>query len=318
MIKKPDDITASVKQCCNPAREPANQSDRKINFPTSNSPYHIATADIAGGKVQTGTSSPIHKADGEGIIRLHNIRPFKMSITAVTNRQFAAFIEATDYITQAEIFGWSYVFYQDVISPEETAGVIGTEWWRNVEGACWKTPFGRGSDYLDYLDHPVVHVSWHDACAFARWAGGRLPTEAEWEHAARGGLKDPLYPWGDQEPDDLDFQPCNIWQGSFPYHNEAKDGHKGLAPAMSFKPNGYGLYNMSGNCWEWSVDTYKIRSLSKIAKQQNKQTEKRNLLKGGSYLCHASYCHRYRIASRMGNTADSSTNHTGFRIIYDM
>lgn len=164
-------------------------------------------------------------------------------------------------------------------------------------------------------DHPVVQVSWTDARAFADWAGGRLPTEAEWEHAARGGLGDVPYPWGDAEPNDNDFTPCNIWQGTFPKHNTTLDGYAGTAPARSFQPNEYGLYNVVGNVWEWTSDAYRIRSLKKAAKAREKSMAGFRIAKGGSFLCHASYCWRYRIAARSGIAPDSSTPHMGFRIV---
>lgn len=278
----------------------------------------IETVLISGGNVQVGTASPLHGDDGESPPRQQRIKPFRLGVTTITNQQFARFVSATGYITEAERFGWSFVFYAEVVGVPATAGVVGAEWWRNVDGASWRAPFGPTSDLTDRAEHPVVHVSWHDAQAFAAWAGGRLPTEAEWEHAARGGLENPLYPWGDQAPDDTSFMPCNIWQGEFPYRNLALDGYSGLAPARCFAPNGYGLFAMAGNCWEWSAEPYRVRSLRKSARLAHAAGEARKLLKGGSYLCHASYCHRYRIAARMGNTPDSTTSHTGFRLVIDV
>ena len=162
----------------------------------------------------------------------------------------------------------------------------------------------------------MVHVSWHDAAAFASWAGGHLPSEAEWEHAARGGLRDVRHPWGDDDPDDETFFPCNIWQGRFPGENLCKDGHYGTAPARAFAANGYGLYNMCGNVWEWTAEPFKVRSLKKALRQFHADKEGFKILKGGSYLCHRSYCHRYRIAARTASSPDSSTSHQGFRLAY--
>jgi formylglycine-generating enzyme required for sulfatase activity len=177
---------------------------------------------------------------------------------------------------------------------------------------------GPGTAELACLpDHPVVHMSWNDAKAYAAWVGGRLPTEAEWEHAARGGLGDVRFPWGDRDPNDEDFFPCNIWQGNFPDENLVLDGHAATAPALSFEPNGYGLFNMSGNIWEWTADTLRLKSLKRAARQRMKTQRGWKILKGGSFLCHRSYCYRYRIAARSYNAPDSSTSHLGFRSAWD-
>ena len=147
-------------------------------------------------------------------------------------------------------------------------------------------------------------------------AGGRLPTEAQWEHASRGGLGDVRYPWGDREPDDEVFFPCNIWQGHFPDLNLERDGYFATAPAKSFEPNGYGLYNMVGNAWDYTADPFKLKSLKTAARRVNAERQGFKLSKGGSFLCHASYCHRYRIAARTGTSTDSSTSHQSFRLVY--
>ncbi len=249
-------------------------------------------------------------------MRRVKLKPFRIGVTTVTVAQFAEFVRSTGYVTEAERFGWSFVFHTDV-PPEvgHTEGVAGLEWWRQVFGATWQNPNGPGTDAP--LDHPVTQVSWADAQAFASWARARLPTEAEWEHAARGGLGDVPFPWGTAEPDDATHFPCNIWQGQFPHHNTSADGWHGTAPARSFQPNGYGLYHMVGNVWEWTVEPYRIKSLKRHVKARLAGMKGYKLSKGGSFLCHKSYCFRYRIAARSGNSPDSATPHHGFRLAWN-
>lgn len=278
---------------------------------------------IPGGTFLMGTDSregfPL---DGEGPIRSVKVDSFLMDACAVTNSQFLEFVTDTGYITEAEQYGWSFVFYQFV--SEETAKQVssvvqGTPWWWMVMGACWKHPEGPDSNILSRLDHPVVHVSWNDANAYCSWAGKRLPTEAEWEYAARGGLLQKRYPWGDQLLLNGEHY-CNIWQGEFPNANTAADGYKGTAPAKSFPPNGYGLYNVSGNVWEWCADWFSPDYHLYDSNDNPKgplQGESR-VIRGGSYMCHDSYCNRYRVAARTSNTPDSSTGHMGFRCAADI
>lgn len=272
---------------------------------------------LEGGKSITGTARPEIKADGEGIIRKTNLKPFGLGKTTVAARDFSAFVVDTGYRTHAEEFGWSYVF-RSLVAGKEVGHAGGTPWWAAVEGASWAHPFGTNSDWADAPDHPAVHITHRDALAYADWAGGRLPSEAEWEFAARGGQGDIRYPWGDCEPDDETVY-CNIWQGQFPDHNTARDGYIATAPAQSFDPNAFGFYNLMGNVWEWTADRYKIKSIAKYAKARNaRATRDRDFVcKGGSYLCHNSYCWRYRIAARTGLSWDSSAGHTGFRLAFD-
>ena len=278
----------------------------------------FSSVQIPGGKGLIGTDQPYLVADEEGPCRKTRITPFRIMPTCVTNAQFAEFVSATGYQTEAEKFGWSFVFHSHLADKSKSAqAVVAAQWWRRIDGAYWRAVNGPGSDKDVAPDHPVVHISWHDARAFAKWAGGRLPTEAEWEHAARGGLGDVPFPWGKQEPDDADFQPCNIWQGRFPDLNTGQDGYHATAPAQSFAPNGFGLYNMCGNIWEWTSEPFKLRSLSKVARAQAKQMAGMKIIKGGSFLCHKSYCFRYRIAARTGTTPDSSTTHQGMRLVFD-
>lgn len=274
---------------------------------------------LCGGAFRMGTSQPIHREEKANPIREVSVRAFGIDKAAVTNSRFSAFVAETGYTTEAEAFGWSFVFEAFVDDPSRYKRLPGAEWWCAVPGATWDAPEGPGSNVVGRGDHPVVHVSRNDALAFAEWAGGRLPTEAEWEFAARGGFDQKRYPWGDEEPDDTGFQPCNIWQGVFPFRNSLADGYLGTAPAKSFEPNGYGLFNMVGNVWEWIADELSHRTAQTTNKESPRSTPDLHhfLLKGGSYLCHKSYCYKYRIAARSSNTADSSTGHVGFRLAFD-
>ncbi|MEO9825349.1 MAG: formylglycine-generating enzyme family protein [Paracoccaceae bacterium] len=275
---------------------------------------------MPGGSALLGTNAPQIPDDGESPLREKRLTPFEIGAATVTNQEFLEFVDATDYVTEAETFGWSFVFWSDL--PEDaqaTLGVEGVEWWRKVDGANWKDICGPESQADAWFpDHPVVHVSWNDAQAYARWAGGRLPTETEWEHAARGGQGDVRFPWGDLEPDDSEVLPCNIWQGRFPHQNTIADGWKSTAPSRSYDPNELGLYNMVGNVWEWTSDAYKVKSLKKSVRSRLEGMRGFKVLKGGSFLCHRSYCYRYRIAARSGNSPDSTTTHQGFRIVWDV
>ncbi|MCF2940048.1 formylglycine-generating enzyme family protein [Paenibacillus alkaliterrae] len=258
-------------------------------------------------------------ADGEGPIRQVTVDEFQISPYAVTNADFQLFVDATGYVTEAERFGWSYVFH--LLASDETKERVadvpqGVPWWLVVKGAYWAAPEGSDSAIADRMDHPAVHVSWNDAEAYCRWAEVRLPTEAEWEYAARGGLERKTYPWGDLLKPDGEHR-CNIWQGKFPIKNNASDGYVGTAPVHAFQPNGYGLYNMSGNVWEWCRDWFSPayhRQTSATNPLFKQPTGKRSM-RGGSYLCHRSYCNRYRVAARSSNTPDSSTGNCGFRVV---
>jgi len=260
-------------------------------------------------------------ADGEGPSRSVTLDPFRIAPYAVTNAQFAAFVRDTGYVTEAEAFGWSFVF-QLLVSEEIGRRVsrvpAGVPWWLVVEGASWRAPEGPDSTIRDRGDHPAVHVSWNDAQAFCSWSGTRLPSEAEWEYAARGGLEGRTYPWGDLLKPDGEHR-CNIWQGKFPVKNNAGDGYVGTAPVHAYLPNGYGLYNMAGNVWEWCRDWFAPdyhRQTKEVNPFYAEDTGKKSI-RGGSYLCHRSYCNRYRVAARSSNTPDSSMGNAGFRVAAD-
>ena len=260
-------------------------------------------------------------ADGEGPAHEVRVAPFRIDRCAVTNAEFRTFVEATGYETEAEGFGWSFVF-GGFVPPQAARHVRGeaggAPWWLAVEGARWDSPEGPGSTLEGRWDHPVVHVSWNDARAYCAWSGARLPTEAEWEFAARGGLAGKRYPWGDGLVPGGKHR-CNIWQGVFPTRNSRADGHLGTAPARSFPPNGYGLYNTAGNVWEWCSDRFGASYYAESPRRdpQGPSEGEARVMRGGSYLCHESYCNRYRVAARSSNTPESSTGNTGFRCAAD-
>jgi formylglycine-generating enzyme required for sulfatase activity len=275
---------------------------------------------LPGGKFLMGTDDQEgFPADGEGPVREIAVDPFYMDMATVTNRQFSEFISATGYQTDAERFSWSFVFYgllSDEMRESHPEVAVQAPWWCAIPGATWDHPEGPGTGIDDRMDHPVVHVSWNDAMAYCAWAGKRLPTEAEWEYAARGGLVQKKYPWGDELTPDGEHH-CNIWQGTFPDYNSLEDGYLGTAPARSFMPNGYGFYNMSGNIWEWCGDWFS-RDFHQTAGRQNPTGPREGqtkVIRGGSFLCHHSYCNRYRVAARSSNTIDSTASNMGFRCV---
>ena len=317
--------TRQTSPCCTPSidgtKEAAATAAAKKQ-PVKELTEHAGIANesiaIPPGTALLGTDRPMISIDEEGPCRTKNIAAFRMMEAPVTNDQFSRFIDATGYVTDAERYGWSFVFHDQLPANfQATQALVDTQWWRKVDHADWRRLCGPDVEHALEPDHPVVHVSWNDANAFARWAGGRLPSETEWEHAARGGLGDVMFPWGDREPDDTSFHPCNIWQGKFPVQNLQKDGFAATAPAKSFEPNGYGLYNMCGNVWEWTSGRLKITGKTQASRAQAKHYKGSKLLKGGSFLCHKSYCFRYRIAARTGTTPDSTTTHQGFRLVFD-
>ena len=304
--------------CCLPSR-PAGPTIAIIAPNCRKGRSNTATVVIPGGTALVGTAAPQIPDDGEGPVRSVSVKPFRIATSTVTNSEFRAFINATGYVTEADRFGWSFVFWSQV--PERvgpTQAVSEANWWRRVDGALWSSPNGPDTEDACRPDHPVVHASWNDARAYAAWAGGRLPTETEWEHAARAGQQDVKFPWGDEEPNETSFTPCNIWQGHFPKQNTVADGFAATAPARSFDPNPWGLYNLVGNVWEWTADSYRVRSLKKSVKDRVAAMKGYKLSKGGSYLCHRSYCYRYRIAARSGSSPDSSTTHHGFRVVWSI
>ncbi|MET3174629.1 UNVERIFIED_ORG: sulfatase modifying factor 1 [Arthrobacter sp. UYCu721] len=276
-------------------------------------------ANIPTGRFQMGDSfAEGYPSDGE--IPVHEVRldGFRIDTAPVTNVLFASFIRETGYRTEAEQYGSSAVFHllSSATGDEILGTAAGAPWWLNILGAHWARPTGPGSDWKDIPDHPVVHVSHQDALAYCRWAGRRLPTEAEWEYAARGGLNGKRYAWGNELTPGGEHR-CNIWQGTFPTTNAREDGHLGTAPVRSFAPNGYGLYEMAGNVWEWCADWFlpKYYRNSPAENPQGPTIGAGRVMRGGSYLCHDSYCNRYRVAARTSNTPESSSGNCGFRTV---
>jgi formylglycine-generating enzyme required for sulfatase activity len=274
---------------------------------------------LDGGRFQMGSEDADSVvADGEGPVRTITLDQFYLDREPVTNLRFQEFIQATGYKTEAEHFGWSFVFKGHLPLEVQTATVPGLRWWRRIDGADWRHPEGPDSGIATRGDHPVVHVSWNDAQAYASWAGKRLPTEAEWEFAARGGLDQKRFPWGDElTPGGKHL--CNIWQGEFPDVNLAEDGYSGPAPVNAFPANGFGFHTITGNAWEWCADWFSPNH-HLYATHANPVGPEQGLTKamrGGSYLCHASYCNRYRVGARTSNTPDSSTTNIGFRCARD-
>lgn len=300
---------------------------------------------IPGGEFTMGSNSGEAYPDEKALHRVR-LSGFWMDETEVTNAQFREFVEAAGYVTTAEkIPDLDEIMKQlppgtppppkEVMVPGSLAFDPPSRplplynsalWWVWKPGANWRHPNGPGSSIEGKDDHPVVHVSWYDAVAYAKWAGKRLPTEAEWEYAARGGLEGKPYVWGDEKVSDRVVR-ANIWQGSFPYRNLESDGYAATAPVKSFAPNDYGLYDMAGNVWEWCSDWYRHdyylqQAGNKVSVNPTgpegsfdpmEPTVPKRVNRGGSFLCHASYCAGYRPSARMKTSPDTSLSHTGFR-----
>lgn len=314
--------------CCAPTRTRAlrlaESTLASAMRPRADSGSEEAMVRLGGTSFLMGTDSEEgFPADGEGPVRQIFLDPFYIDVNPVTNRGFAEFVRATGYQTEAERIGWSFVF-QGHIPPERYKALVdltvpGVPWWCQVWGASWSHPEGPDTTLEGKDDYPVVQVSWNDALAYGLWAGKRLPTEAEWEYAARGGLEQKLYPWGDElTPGGRHL--CNIWQGRFPALDLAEDGYSSVAPVTAFPPNGYGLNLITGNAWEWCSDWFDslYHATATRSNPVGPPSGTARVMKGGSYLCHSSYCNRYRVAARTSNTPDSATTHMSFRCVRDV
>lgn len=315
-----------MSACCGPAREPTGRTDddARSEVPVEArsdapadvkddalvsrlaelAPGELRVVGLPGGTFRMGSEDPLaYPDDGEGPVRSVTVAPFALAAATVTNSEFAVFVAATGYRTDAERHGDALVFAGALPERlrEVSPVVVETPWWHRVTGASWLQPEGPGSSVVQRADHPAVHLSLHDAEAYAEWLGARLPTEAEWEYAARGGLEQQPYPWGgEREPEG---QPrMNTFRGVFPH---APTAPVGTVPALEFPPNGFGLHQMTGNVWEWTSGVFR-------------EDDPRPVLRGGSYLCHASYCRRYRTSARTATTADTALGHTGMRIAVDV
>jgi len=304
---------------------------------------------IPGGEFNMGSEANFAFPNEKPVHRVQ-VAPFFLDVHPVTNAEFAKFVEATGYKTVAErAVQWEEMQKQlppgtpkppeEVLQPgslvfRPTSGPVDlrdmSQWWVWTTGASWKNPEGQGSSIQGRENHPVVQIAWEDAQAYAKWAGKRLPTEAEWEFAARGGENGKIHPWGD-EPPDVGSPKANVWDGIFPRENTSRDGHVGAAPVRSYPPNAFGLYDMSGNVWEWTSDWYRQDAYARRSGEDVSENPRgpdssydpeephaaKKVQRGGSFLCHESYCASYRTSARMKTTTDTGLSHSGFRCVRD-
>lgn len=324
-------MSENEKACCTPRRKSSSHTSTRDTGTQTAKPL-VSSKDgmiqLEAGKYRIGFEGPeAWESDGEGPVREVTLDSYYLDQTAVSNAQFAEFVEATGYVSESEIFGWAHVFIGQLSNSKqrklrESKTVRGLQWWYAIEGAYWRKPEGPGSTIKKRMDHPVVSVSWNDATAYAAWAGKRLPTEAEWEVAARGNNNSQnMYPWGTElEPGGK--HRCNVWQGNFPNENLAADGYQWTAPVRAYRKYDNGFYNLLGNVWEWCSDwfhpTWHAKE-SEVTRMNPKGPARgeRRVMKGGSFLCHDSYCNRYRLGARTSNTPDSATTNLGFRCARD-
>jgi formylglycine-generating enzyme required for sulfatase activity len=332
----------SLKSCCSKIPSRFNAFGQKVD-------KHDGMVWIPAGNFMMGGDNEQARKDEypkHGV----KVNGFYMDATEVTNAQFSEFVKATGYITTAEKdINWDEIKSQvPPNTPKPPDSVLKaaslifvptksevnlndySQWWAWTRGANWRHPNGPNSDIIGKDNFPVTHVSWDDAVAYSKWAGKRLPTEAEWEYAARGGLINNSYSWG-KTFDEMGASKCNFWQGNFPYLNLNKDGFMGAAPVKSFAPNGYGLYDVAGNVWEWCADLYNNDYYTQLSKTKLAINPKgptksydpdeplitKRVMRGGSFLCNDSYCSGYRVSARMKSSPDSGMEHLGFRCVMD-
>ena len=324
-------MSENEKACCAPRRNGSGLTPN-LDLCTQAANNLVGSKEgmiwIEAGKYSIGFEGPeACESDGEGPVREITLDSYCLDQTAVSNAQFTEFIDDTGYVTESETFGWAHVFIGQLSNSKqrklrESNTVRGLQWWYAIEGAYWRKPEGPGSTIKKRMDHPVVSISWNDATAYAEWAGKRLPTEAEWEVAARGNNNSQnMYPWG------MELEPngkhrCNVWQGDFPNKNSAADGYLWTAPVTAHRKYDNGFYNLIGNVWEWCADWFhptwhaKESEATRINPKGPASGDSR-VMKGGSFLCHDSYCNRYRLGARTANTPDSAATNLGFRCARD-
>jgi formylglycine-generating enzyme len=314
-----------ITPCCTPRFSAAVRPLTSMTTPATGDCHTIEQCSIPAGVFSMGDAQGDGKpGDGERPVHQVELSAFSIDATSVTNADFARFVQATGYRSEAETLGFSGVFH--LVSAAAEEDIVGrspmTPWWLAVRGADWRHPEGRRADIAERADHPVVHVTWNDAQAYCRWAGRRLPREAEWERASRGGFVQVRFPWGDELLTADGQWQTNIWQGTFPTLNTREDGWLTTAPVRTYAPNAFGLWQTVGNVWEWCEDVFNPRAYARRAEGTlpvfNPLAPGEHgprVLRGGSYLCHDSYCNRYRNAARSSNTPDSSMGNAGFRTV---
>lgn len=317
-IPNPQDAVDSLGEMTDGQRRGVtdNEDNQEVSLvqPQPITASNIETVAISGGWFDMGCTDSAHPEDGEGPVRSVWVDPFRLAATAVSNREFQIFVSATNYQTDAERAGSSYVFHLFLDDSTQTPASGVAPWWCDVIGACWHSPEGCGSSVEDRWDHPAVHVTRNDAIQYCRWSGTRLATEAEWECAARAGLVSQAYPWGAELLPGGEHR-CNIWHGAFPRNNTCADGFVGTAPVKHFPANAFGLFNMTGNVWEWVADRFtNMHSARPARNPKGPLNGDRFVARGGSYLCHESYCLRYRTSSRQALVPNVCAGNLGFRV----